>query len=316
MAEPQRTFSIEVKVTSRCNQECFHCANSDGPSADSDIDWRTFTGRLEEWARTKDESVSILKEVRLTGGEPLVNFEAVLGIAECCQRLGIASGINTNGLLFDAEKIRSLKERGVRVMKVSFDAVTMSTYNRLRGPLPSFEEFYGIIRELVKSGFKVILRFTLSRINRDQLRACYDVARDMGIYKFQIKPLIRSGRAKGLDAYLSPEEVSAVLRELSQVPTGNALATEVLCWPPAPGIDFFFKICGNVNKIYVAPSLVTTICNYIEGNGRQVVGDLAAVPLEVLLRHRADESLWIEDVAGHRLVKGCPNIPYFKDRSR
>jgi MoaA/NifB/PqqE/SkfB family radical SAM enzyme len=315
MAQPQKTISIEVKVTSRCNQECFHCVNNDGPSADSDIDWNVLIRRLEEWAATKEGSVYALKEVRLTGGEPLVNFQAVLNIVKCCQRLGIRSGINTNGLLFDAEKIRLLKESGVEVVKVSFDAITLTTYNQMRGSLSSLQEFADIIQALVKNRFKVILRYTLSRINRSQLTACYDFAREMGVYKFQVKPLIRAGRAKDLEAILRAEEVNRALQELSETAAGKRIPTEILCWPPAPGLDFYYKVCGSSNKIYVSTRLKTTICNFVEENSAVPIGDLATTPLEVILRSRAQETRWFHDINGYRLVRGCPNTAYFAGRS-
>jgi MoaA/NifB/PqqE/SkfB family radical SAM enzyme len=315
MPQPQETISIEVKVTSRCNQECFHCANNDGPSADSDIDGNVFIRRLEEWTGTKEGSVYALKEVRLTGGEPLVNFQTVLDIVKCCQRLGIRSGINTNGLLFNAEKIRLLKESGLEVVKVSFDAITLTTYNQMRGSLLSLQEFTDIIQALVKNRFKVILRYTLSSINLSQLPACYNFAREMGVHKFQVKPLIRAGRAKGLEANLSPDEVNRALQELSKTAAGKRIPTEILCWPPAPGLDFSYRVCGSSKKIYVSTRLKTTICNFIEENGAIPMGDLATTPLEVILRRRAQETMWLHDINGYRLVKGCPNTAYFAGRS-
>jgi MoaA/NifB/PqqE/SkfB family radical SAM enzyme len=315
MAQPQKTISIEVKVTSRCNQECVHCANNDGPWADSDIDWNVLIRRLEEWARTKEGSAYALKEVRLTGGEPLMSFQAVLNIVQSCQRLGIRSGINTNGLLFDAEKIRLLKESGVEVVKVSLDAIMLTTYNQMRGSLSSFQKLADVIRALVKNRFKVILRYTLSRINRGQLPACYDFAREMGVYKFQVKPLIGVGRAKGLEANLGPEEVNGALRELSKTAVGKHISTEILCWPPAPGLDFSYKGCGSSDKIYVSTGLKTTICNFIEENAAVPIGDLSTTSLEVILQRRAQETRWLHDINGYRLVKGCPNTAYFAGRS-
>jgi len=303
---------MEVKVTSRCNQQCFHCANDDGPFADSDLDWNAFNSRLEEWARAKESSACAIREVRMTGGEPLVNFEAVLGIAACCRRLGIPSGINTNGLLFDPARIAALKESGLETVKVSFDAVTMAAYSRMRGPLSSLEELFKIIRHLADSRFKVILRYTLSRVNREQLAACFNLGLGVGASQFQIKPLIRSGRARNLDAFLSPGEVNQTLRDLSRAAAQRGLATEILCWPRAEGIDFSYKICGSADKIYISPNLVVTICNYVASGDTPSIGDLTDTPLEPLLGRRVEEEAWLDDIGGHRLVKGCPNAAYFK----
>jgi len=313
--QERKSLSIEVKVTSRCSQECIHCVNDDHPNADADIDWNALNRRLEEWARTKENSICSIKEVRMTGGEPLVNFEAVLGIAACCRRFGIPSGINTNGLLFDEAKIEALKKSGLETVKVSFDAITLASSSRIRGALLSLEEFFENIRQLVKSRFKVILRYTLSRVNQEQLQACYNFAQDLGVSQFQIKPLIRAGRAKNLDAFLSPEEVNRTIRRLSQSAAGRGLATEVLCWPRAEGIDFSYKTCGSADKIYISPNLVVMICNYVESGSRPSVGDLNDMPLEAVFRRRLEEEAWLDDIDGHRLVKGCPNAGYFMGRA-
>ncbi len=315
MAQPQKSISIELKVTNRCNQECFHCANNDGPSRRSDLDRKMFIRRLEEWAVMKKDSVYALREVRLTGGEPLLSFPAVLDILRSCRRLGIRSGLNTNGLLFDAEKIRLLKECDVEVVKVSLDAVTLADYNRMRGSLSSFQEFSDILGALVKSRFKVILRYTLSATNRGQLLDCYGFARETGVYKFQVKPLIRAGRAKGLDAVLGPDEVNKSLQALSLAAAGKLLIPEILCWPPAAGLTLTYKVCGSSNKIYVSSNLKVTICNFIEDHDSALLGDLATTPLEDIFRRRSQEKRWLRTCRGHRLVKGCPNTAYFADSS-
>ena len=315
MAQPQQTISIEVKVTSRCNQDCFHCANNDGPLMDSDLDAAVFIRRLEEWNAIKAGSAYALQEVRLTGGEPLVNFQAVLEIVKTCQRLGIRSGINTNGLLFNTQRIRLLKESGLEVVKVSCDAITLKTYNQMRGSLSSFREFSDTIQALVINRFKVILRYTLSATNRGQLLACYDFAQKMGVYKFQVKPLIQAGRAKGLPVLLKPEEVNKALLALSRAVAGGRIPTEILCWPPAPDLDLSYRVCGSIDKIYVSTNLKAIICNFIQENDDLLIGDLTTTPLEVILQRRRQEARWLHNINGFRLVRGCPNTVFFTDHS-
>jgi MoaA/NifB/PqqE/SkfB family radical SAM enzyme len=304
-------LSIEVKITDHCNQECFHCANRDGLRLGHNLPWKVFNRKLEEWAQNQEGSVYSLKEIRLTGGEPLVNFEAVLEMAKCCQRLGIRSGINTNGLLLDSTRIQLLKEAGVDVMKVSFDSINKAIYCQMRGFLSSLRPFFNGIKTLVKNRFKVILRFTLSRINRDQLVPCYSAAQDLGVYKFQIKPLIRAGRAMDSDFFLNKEEVNDALLRISHASTGTGLLTEILCWPPVKGIGFIYKICGSVDKIYVSPKLSTSICNYVPEASQVPMGNLARVSLADILRRRHDE-VWTESVNGYCLIRGCPNSTYFE----
>ncbi|OGD28274.1 MAG: hypothetical protein A2Y56_11455 [Candidatus Aminicenantes bacterium RBG_13_63_10] len=311
MTPTKPALSIEVKMTNLCNQECGYCANNDGAGPPEMIDWRAFNGRLEEWAGQKETSVCDLTEVRLTGGEPLLHFEGVVGIARCCQRLGIRSGINTNGLLLDAARIRLLKACGLEVLKISYDSLRAETYSQVRYPIASLRPLTRTIREAVENRFKVILRLTLAKPNRGQLVECSREAAGLGVYKLQIKPLIRSGRAAGLDQFLSREEIEEALARLAESAAGGGLPVEVLCWPPAPGSPFSYKICGNINKIYVSTDLTCTICNYIGETDQARLGDLALTPLEVIFRRRLDESL-NQSVNGCRLVRGCPNTAFFE----
>lgn len=313
MNPKKETVSLEVKMTDRCNQQCPHCANRDGLEGGRDLDWALFNGRMEEWARGRENSVLAVKEVRLTGGEPLIDLDAVLEVAECCRKLNIRSGINTNGLLLDSDRIRRLKESGVEVVKISFDAVCPETYRLVRSPIPSLDPLRESIRELVASRFKVILRFTLMKPNRDQLVAAHVLAEELGVYKFQVKPLIRSGRAETFDAFLSPGEVDDALRELSRARAGTNLATEVLCWPPARGVAFFHKICGSIDKIYVSPDMIVTLCNYISDDLQIPLGDLSRTPLEEILRRRRAPT-WSERVGGYDVLRGCPNTGHFAGR--
>lgn len=304
-------LSIEVKMTDRCNQACFYCMNADGPAPGRDIDAGLFIRRLEEWGKDREASVCDLKEVRLTGGEPLILFDEVLAIAECCRKLGIRSGINTNGRLLNPDRIRRMKAGGIEVVKVSLDATDSATYARLRGPLPSFRSLLGSIEDLTRNNFKVILRFTLMRENRGELISCQELAGKMGVYKFQVKPLIRSGRARELESLLSRDDIDEAFRQLASACTGTRIPVEVLCWPPVSGTSFTYKICGSIDKIYISSDLLVSICNFVEGHRQSAIGNLTHVPLETILRDRYDgtRAEWVDTF---RLVKGCPNMCYFK----
>lgn len=313
MSPKKRTLSIEVKMTDRCNQQCPYCANLDGLDGSHEIDSALFVRRMEEWARGRKDSVYDIKEVRLTGGEPLIDFGSALRVIEGCRRLGIDTGVNTNGLLLDPDRVRRLKRAGAGIVKISFDAADPAAYGLMRGPLPSLEPLLDAIRALIAERFKVILRFTLARINRDQLVPSHALAEEMGVHKFQIKPLIRSGRAVGLDAFLDEEGVDEALLGLADARAGTRLATEVLCWPPVDSLGFAFKICGSIDKIYVSPDMAVTLCNYIWDDRQAPLGDLSRSSLEdILRRRRAGE--WSERAGKHEWLRGCPNSGVFTHR--
>lgn len=300
-------LSIELKLTDRCNQCCFHCMNSDGPDCGADLDWRLFIRKLEEWASRRNESVCDIKEVRMTGGEPLLCQSAVLEIARSCSRFGIKSGINTNGTLMDSSIARLLKEAGISTVKVSLDASEEAAYQRIRGSSSSLDRILEGIKAAVEFGFKVVLRFTLSRYNRDQLVSCYHMAGDLRVNGFQVKPLISAGRAVGSMAFLSKEEINAALLELADSASGQTPAVEILCWPPEKASRLKYRICGSIDKIYVSTNLQVSICNYVPGT--EPIGDMFRDSLENILRRRhCDE--WVSP-EGHHIISACPQICFF-----
>jgi MoaA/NifB/PqqE/SkfB family radical SAM enzyme len=308
MNDSKDKVSFEVKITDRCNARCFHCVNEDSPRKRSAIDAPFFVRRLEEWAETRDRSIAAIKEIRMTGGEPLLCPEAVLAIATCATRLGIKSGINTNGIPLDSSMLTRLASAGLRTVKISFDATDEPTYRKMRDCDSSLEELNRNIRNTAEKGFDVILRFTLCSYNRDQLPNCYRAACEVGAAKFQVKPLIKAGRAVKENAFLTAAEVNRALFDLSSAVEEAGPKVEILCWPPQGPASFKYKICGNINKVYFTTKLRAIICNYVPDS--RAIGSLGQDSLETILRRR--RTLEPGTHGAYRWVKGCPNSIYFE----
>jgi GTP 3',8-cyclase len=165
---PAETLSIEVKVTDRCNQCCFHCMNDDAPGAGRDLDCDLFLQRLTEWGRNRHLSNVNISEVRITGGEPLLNLPAVTAISRACRELQIVSGINTNASLLDKATQALLKDAGLTTIKASFDALEEDVWQAMRGSAFSLVKINASIREAVDAGFRVIC----ARVRQCQQNLC------------------------------------------------------------------------------------------------------------------------------------------------
>jgi molybdenum cofactor biosynthesis enzyme MoaA len=308
MNDSKDKVSFEVKITDRCNARCFHCVNEDSPRKRSVVNAPLFVRRLEDWAETRDRSIAAITEIRMTGGEPLLYPDAVVFIAAGATRLGIRSGINTNGIPLDSSMLAGLKSAGLRTVKISFDATDESTYRKMRDCDSSLEELNRNIRSTVEEGFDVILRFTLCRHNRGQLPSCYRAAREFGVQKFQVKPLIMAGRAVGGDAFLTAEEINRALFDLGPAVGEAGPKVEILCWSPQGPASFKYKICGNINKVYFTTKLKAIICNYVPDS--RAIGSLGKDSLETILRRR--RTLEPGSHGAYRWIKGCPNSVYFE----
>jgi len=300
---PPSAVGIEVKVTDRCNQRCSHCANMDGGKAGLDLDIGLFAGRLRDWGERRTESAWDIREVRMTGGEPLLRVAGVLEIARCCALLGIRCGVNTNATLLTPGAAAELKAAGMTVFKASLDSLDEEMFGRLRGPGASLEQSLRGLRLAVEAGFEVIARYTLCRANRGQLLSCYDHARALGAARFQVKPLVAAGRARGSDEFLNPDEIRLALKELAGAVNGSRTVPEILCWPPDRACGLPGTACGSVNKIYVSARGEVCDCNFIAPARR--FGDLASESFERILERRAAAPA-IRRRDGHAVLAGCP----------
>jgi MoaA/NifB/PqqE/SkfB family radical SAM enzyme len=298
----KRKIGIEIKITDKCNQSCFHCMNDDSRLLSRELDRSLFASRLVEWWNNRKSSPWQIKEVRMTGGEPLMNLPAVMDIAKTCSSLGICSGINTNALLFNEAMALALKKVGLTVIKVSYDAVDQATLSLMRGPNASLARTEAGISIAVAHGFRVILRLTISAYNVHQLVDCYHAARDMGVEKLQVKPLIRSGRSLKSDAFLGREQIRAAFRALAKAAEGSAARPDISCCPPEDAFGLNRKICGSLDKIYFLTNGEAIICNYIPNTAP--IGNLSMEPLDILLAKRNPRLF--RSPRGHTILNGCP----------
>jgi len=305
-AEKLKVCGIEVKITDRCNQQCFHCVNEDGHSG-RDLACTGFIRRLQEWKRCEQALGWSVREVRMTGGEPLMHAAGVARIARACRELGIKSGINTNAIILSLPMAERLKDSGLSLMKVSYDASDEETLKRIRGTQASLARLEENLSMIAALGFELVLRFSLCRYNAHQLPQVYRNARRLKAQRLQIKPLIPCGRALLSDAFLTREEINRAFGTLASLADEDGTAVEILCWPPEDCSGLPSKLCGSTNKIYVAPDGQTTICNYVSQAkplGNFIDGRLS----EILARHQ--ESI-ARNSRGQCFVAGCPQAPFF-----
>jgi MoaA/NifB/PqqE/SkfB family radical SAM enzyme len=307
MSEPAQGFGIEVKVTQRCDQACFHCVNDDRPNVGRDIDGGMIEARLREWGENRARSGIHVKEVRMTGGEPLLALSSVLGIARTCSSLGLRSGINTNGAALDEAALDALRDAGLSIIKVSFDTVDEATLRRMRGPGASADTVVRGIRLAVARGFRVILRLTLCRHNAADLLATYRAARDLDVDALQVKPLIGSGRAAHSGARLTRDRVCSLLHDLAEAVEGTSALPQILCWPPGEMGGLPGKACGSLDKIYIGVDGTVTTCNYIPNP--TALGDVGDESLADILTRRSP-ALW-RSAEGDTILAGCPQAIHF-----
>jgi cyclic pyranopterin phosphate synthase len=120
---------LRISLTDKCNLRCTYCMPAEG------LDWLKKEQVLadREIIRLVDIAVNHLgvRELRLTGGEPLVRAglaEIVAGVRNNHPDLPVS--LTTNGLGLD-KKARALKDAGLSRINVSMDSLHQETFAQL-----------------------------------------------------------------------------------------------------------------------------------------------------------------------------------------
>ena len=115
---------LRVSLTDRCNLRCEYCMPAEG------LDWLPTDDVL-----TDDEVVRLItigvqrlgiREVRFTGGEPLVR-RGLVGIVERTHALGVETSLTTNGLGLE-RTAGALAAAGLDRVNVSIDSIRPETF--------------------------------------------------------------------------------------------------------------------------------------------------------------------------------------------
>lgn len=120
--------SLRVSVTDRCNIRCFYCMPLENVVFKPREELLTF----EEIERFVRVGVALgIRELRLTGGEPLVRHD----LPALVERLAVIPGVEdlaltTNGILLGEQAV-ALKTAGLDRLNVSLDALSEATFQKI-----------------------------------------------------------------------------------------------------------------------------------------------------------------------------------------
>ncbi|NVM26114.1 MAG: 12,18-didecarboxysiroheme deacetylase [Desulfobacterales bacterium] len=192
-------------VTRICNLNCIHC-------------YARAVHRSHERELTTEEGLNLLNDlasfgvpvILFSGGEPLLRHD-LTRLARYAVDRGMRAVISTNGILIDEEKAVTLKDAGVSYVGISLDGLE-KVNDHFRGMRGSFQMALKGIRNCQKAGLKVGLRFTMNRLNVDQVPGIFDLVEEMNIERICFYHLVYSGRGSDLiDQDLSHNETRQIV---------------------------------------------------------------------------------------------------------
>jgi 12,18-didecarboxysiroheme deacetylase len=192
-------------ITRACNLNCVHC-------------YAHATERAFERELSTGEAITVLDDlaqfgvpvVLFSGGEPLVRPD-LIDLASYAVKKGMRAVISTNGTLITKEKAKELKKIGLSYVGVSLDGME-EVNDRFRKKKGAFKAAMNGIKNCLEVGLKVGLRFTISKLNKDQVEPVFDLLEEMNIPRACFYHLVYAGRGSELiDQDLSHTETREVV---------------------------------------------------------------------------------------------------------
>jgi 12,18-didecarboxysiroheme deacetylase len=192
-------------VTRACNLRCVHCyAHAVERSREKELSREQGLALIDDLA---DFGVPV---ILFSGGEPLVRPDLV-ELARYAVGKGMRAVISTNGTLISRQKAEELKEIGLSYVGVSLDGME-EVNDRFRGKKGAFREALAGIENCQAVGLKVGLRFTVNRMNAQEVPKIFDLLERLEIPRVCFYHLVYSGRGSSLvDEDLSHEETRRVV---------------------------------------------------------------------------------------------------------
>ena len=182
---------IVWNITRRCNLRCVHCYAHAREEAGTD-ELTTEQGK----SLLDDLAAFGVPVVLFSGGEPLVRQD-LPELASYAVGRGMRAVISTNGTLIDRERAQQLRRLGLSYVGISLDG-TAATHDRFRGEAEAFAAAMAGVRNCQEAGLKVGLRFTVSRLNYQEVPAMFDLVEEYDIPRICFYHLVYAGRGSKL----------------------------------------------------------------------------------------------------------------------
>jgi 12,18-didecarboxysiroheme deacetylase len=178
-------------VTRTCNLRCVHCyARAVDRSSETELSHQQGLALLDDLAAFG------VPVVLFSGGEPLMRPDLV-ELARYAVQKGMRAVISSNGTLITEQKARELKDVGLSYVGVSLDGLE-GVNDQFRGKKGAFKAAMEGIRNCKEAGLKVGLRFTINRMNVEEIPHIFELLEFYEIPRVCFYHLVYAGRGSDL----------------------------------------------------------------------------------------------------------------------
>ncbi len=165
---------LTLEMTYRCPLHCPWCSNP--------LDFDKFKSELttDEWKRVLREGRAMgALQLGFTGGEPMLrkDIEELVAYSES---LGYYSNLITSGIGLTPDRLRAMKEGGLKQIQLSLQSSDRDITNKLVGA-DAFDQKMEIAHEIKAQGFPMVLNVPVCKQNISQTRDILKLAEELEV---------------------------------------------------------------------------------------------------------------------------------------
>ena len=226
---PIRVLAWEL--TRRCPMACKHCRGAARDTAPA--------GELTtpEALRVIDSLAAAYPPPRrkplliLTGGEPMYRHDLETLVRHATAR-GIPTVLAPCGRFATPDRLRALKDAGIRGLSISIDGPDAPTHDAFRGIPGAFQIALDALAAARQVGLPFQINHTVTRATLHTLRQMRDLAKAQGATRIDYFFLVPVGRATAIaDQCPTDEQTLAALDQILDLDAEGSLPIHVTCEP-------------------------------------------------------------------------------------
>ena len=201
-------FTIAWELTRACAFACRHCRAEAQPKRNPDELTTEEAFRLIDQIKEFGDPILVV-----TGGDPMMRRD-LFDILAYASGQGLRTSLTpTTTRLVTVERLRQVKEAGVRRVAVSIDGPSAEAHDAFRGFKGSFDMALKIARAVGEAGLSLQVNTTVSRYNVDRLDEFIELVSSLNAVQWSLFFLVPTGRALFGDM-ISPEQHERVFNWL------------------------------------------------------------------------------------------------------
>ena len=285
---------MDLALTYRCNNKCTKCYVEDLRDVKelSTLEWKQVLDILWKIG---------IPHVTFTGGEPTIRPD-LTELVEYAEDLGIITGLISNGRKLKNKKlVDKLVSAGIDHFQITLESHDPSIHDTMCGERGSWNDTVEGIKNVVPTPVYIMTNTTLTPYNVKDIAKTVEFLHSLGIEKFAVNSIIKSGGGKQEDLALSIEELDEALSTI--ISKANDLGMTFVWYSPTRYCDF-----NPIDKgLGMKKCTAAHIAMAIEPDGMVIPCQSYFEPLGNILTTRW-KKIW-----NHKTAKKLRNMDYLQE---